>query len=477
MNHIPPRVESVHLIAACGTAMGALACMLKEMGIAVTGSDHNVYPPMSTYLEGRGIPVAEGFDASNVAYGPDLVVVGNAVKRDNPEVQRAREMGLAYCSLPQAVNRFLTGSREAVLVLGTHGKTTTAAMIAWLLEYAGLSPGFMIGGVVNNFGGNYQAGSGGHVVLEADEYDTAFFDKQPKFMHYDPAVAVLTGVEFDHADIYRDITQVEEAFERFLAGMHPDSLLIAYDNDPRIDAMLSGKSMRVLRYGSCGQSDWRLKAFSAEPPWTYFEPFYAGTSMGRFRGRFAGVHNSHNALAALAVCHELKIPDDVAAAGLERFEGVRRRQELRGMKNGVAVIDDFAHHPTAVRETIRAVRPFYPGGRLIAVFEPRTNTSRRKVFQDIYPHAFDDADLICIRKPTLLSGIPEDERFCSRKLAADICARGKEARYFEDTGPIVSFLAEIARSGDCILVMSNGGFDNIHERLLDALPAGDSRAS
>ncbi len=467
----------MHLIAACGTAMGALACLLKEMGIAVTGSDHNVYPPMSTYLKSRGIAVAEGFDPSHVEYGPDLVVVGNAVKKDNPEVGRAMEKGLAYCSLPQAVNHFLKGSRKAVLVLGTHGKTTTAAMIAWLLEHAGLSPGFMIGGVLNNFGGNYQLGSGGHVVLEADEYDTAFFDKQPKFMHYDPAVAVLTGVEFDHADIYGDMAQVEAAFDRFLARMHPDSLLIAYDNDPRIDALLSGKPMRVLRYGSAAQSHWRLDSFSVEPPWTLLEPSCAGTSRGRMRARFAGMHNAYNALAALAVCHELQIPTDTAAAGLERFEGVRRRQELRGVRNGVAVIDDFAHHPTAVRETVQAVRPFYPEGRLIAVFEPRTNTSMRRVFQDVYPSAFDGADLVCIRKPPLLSKIPEGERFCSRQLVADICARGRDARYFADTGPIVSFLAESARPGDCILVMSNGGFDNIHERLLDALAAEDGRTS
>ncbi|MFW5902145.1 MAG: Mur ligase domain-containing protein, partial [Thermodesulfobacteriota bacterium] len=257
MNQIPENVRSVHLIAACGTAMGALACLLKEMGIVVTGSDQNVYPPMSTYLADKGVVLSEGFDAVNVAYGPDLVVVGNAVKKDNPEAVKAFESGTPYCSMPQAVNRFLVGSRKAILVAGTHGKTTTAAMVAWLLEYAGLSPGFMIGGYLNNFGGNFQTGSGPFVLLEADEYDTAFFDKRPKFRHYDPAVSVLTGVEFDHADIYRDMAHVESAFDRFLAGMREESLLIGYDGDARIDRLLAGKSMRVERYGSCAASDWQ----------------------------------------------------------------------------------------------------------------------------------------------------------------------------------------------------------------------------
>jgi len=469
VNQIPAHVRSVHLIAACGTAMGALACLLKEAGIAVTGSDRNVYPPMSTYLADKGVVLTEGFDAGNVAYGPDLVVVGNAVKRDNPEAEKVFEMGLAYCSMPQAVNRFLVGSRKAVLVAGTHGKTTTAAMVAWLLEYAGFSPGYMIGGYLNNFGGNFQAGSGSCVVLEADEYDTAFFDKRPKFMHYDPAIAVLTGIEFDHADIYRDMTHVESAFESFLAGMKQESLLIGYDADARIDQLLAGKSMRVERYGTRLASDWHAAEVAVESPWMGFDGIHAGERLGRFRGNFMGMHNLRNALAAMAVCHELGISAESMAQGLERFQGVKRRQEVRGVKNGITVIDDFAHHPTAVFETIGAVRPFYPEGRLIAVFEPRTNTSMRKVFQDVYPQVFDQADRICIRKPPLLSKIPEGEQFSSTQLVADLAARGKDAHYFEDTDAIIEFLKAAAAAGDVILVMSNGGFDNIHERLLAGL--------
>ncbi len=469
MNQIPEGVRSVHLIAACGTGMGALACLLKTKGLTVTGSDQNVYPPMSTYLADKGVRLIEGFDGANLAYGPDLVVVGNAVKKDNPEVLKAFEMGLSYCSMPQAVNHFLEESRQAILVAGTHGKTTTAAMIAWILEYAGLSPAFMIGGFVNNFGGNFQNGSGPYVVLEADEYDTAFFDKQPKFMHYDPAIAVLTGIEFDHADIYRDMAHVESAFDRFLTAMKPNSLLVGYDADVRIDRLLKDKSMRIQRYGSRSESDWRVSDVSVDAPWIRFDLTHAGGRLGRFKGLFMGAHNLHNALAAMAVGHELGLSAEHMGRALERFKGVKRRQEVRGVKNGITVIDDFAHHPTAVFETIRAVRPFFPNGRLIAVFEPRTNTSMRNVFQDVYSKVFDEADLVCIRKPPLLSKIPPGEQFSSKQLVADLAERGKDAHYFGDTDAIIAFLASTAAAGDVILVMSNGGFDNIHERLLERL--------
>ncbi len=472
MNHISPDVRSVHLIAACGTGMGALAAMLKEMGLAVTGSDQNVYPPMSTYLESRGVRLSDGFDAANLAYRPDLVVVGNAVKKDNPEARKAIEMGLAYCSMPQAVNYFLVGSRQAILVAGTHGKTTTAAMIAWLLHYAGLSPSFMIGGFVKNFAGNYYLDNGSYVVLEADEYDTAFFDKQPKFMHYDPAITVLTSVEFDHADIYQDLGQVKSAFEKFLSGISPDSRLIAYDADANIDQLLDDKPVSAVRYGSTENAGWRFGDFFVSPPWLNFDVMRAGKFFGRFKAPFAGEHNLRNALSAIAVASELGVDTSVIAKGLERFDGVKRRQEVRGVKGGVTVIDDFAHHPTAVFETIRAIRPFYPEGRLIAVFEPRTNTSMRKIFQGAYAEVFDEADSICIRKPPLLAKIPEGERFSSERLVADLKSRGKDARYFEETEGIISYVAGTAKSGDAVLIMSNGGFDNIHQRLLAALPEG-----
>ncbi len=468
-NLIPESVKTIHFIAICGTAMGALAAALTEMGFSITGSDANVYPPMSTFLEKRGILVSKGFDGGHLAYRPDLVIVGNAVRRENPEVQRMYEMGLPYCSMPQAINRFLASGKNPLVITGTHGKTTTSAIVAWLLESDGRDPSFMIGGILNNFNANYRVGRGREVVLEGDEYDTAFFDKGAKFFHYAPHIAVLTSVEFDHADIFRDLTHVMDTFDRFISGISPDGTLIAYDRDANIDRLVAGKKCIVQRYGHADGSFWRLGDTAVAPPWNEFDVIRDGRFFGRFRTQLVGGHNRLNALAAVAVADQLGISAPAIAKGLETFAGVKRRQEIRGVKNGITVIDDFAHHPTAVRETTAAVRSFYPDHRLIAVFEPRTNTSMRSVFQRVYPDAFDGADFVCIRKPPLLEKVPENERFSSEQLVADLSQKGQDARFFEDTDAILSFLRSEARSGDIVLIMSNGGFDNIHERLLAVL--------
>jgi len=467
-NRIPEKVSHIHLIATCGSAMGALAAMLAELGYRVTGSDQHVYPPMSTFLASRNIPVSIGFSEANLNSSVDLVVVGNTVSRDNPEAEAVRKRKLNFCSMPQAINHFIAAGKQRIVVTGTHGKTTTSALIAWILHAAGLAPSFVIGGILNDFNGNCRLGAGSHIVLEGDEYDTAYFDKGPKFFHYPPHAAVLTAVEFDHADIYRDLAHVKAAFSRFVSAMAPDSHLVAAAADASVSEVLAGSRCQVLRYGF-GSADWGIGTVTVSPPWTEFVARRNGREHGTFRTRLMGEHNLANVLAALAVADHVGIPAADAAAALERFSGVRRRQQVRGLKRGITVMDDFAHHPTAVRETLRAVRPFYPAGRLIAVFEPRTNSSMRRVFQDVYPTAFDEADLICIRQPSLLSKIPEAERFSSEKLVKDLCSRGKEARFFEETGSIVDFVAAEAREGDLVLVMSNGGFDNIHERLLEAL--------
>lgn len=484
INQIPESVRTVHLIAVCGTGMGALACMLKDLGYTVTGSDANVYPPMSTFLLGKGITIFEGFEAQNLAYGPDLVVVGNAVRKDNPEAVRLGEMGLNFCSMPQALNRFVVGKKKALLVTGTHGKTTTSSMLAWILYVAGLDPSFMIGGILLNFDGNYRLGNGGYVVLEGDEYDTAYFDKQAKFLHFDPDVAILTSVEFDHADIFNDLAHVKKTFQRFINKMSKQNLLIVHDQDDNIDDLLAGKNADVSdlahspdipnipviqRYGQKNSSAWRIESPSIIPPWNCFTVFLNNQRFGEFKIKLPGAHNRLNALAAIATADKLKISPHVIADALKTYSGVKRRQEVRGVKNGVTVIDDFAHHPTAVRETIAAIRPFYPQGRLIAVFEPRTNTSMRNIFQEVYPAAFEMADLICIRKPPLLNKIPEHDRFSSKQLVADLKAKGKDAHYFSDTDTIVDFLIDIVKSKDVILIMSNGGFDGIHEKVLKKL--------
>jgi UDP-N-acetylmuramate: L-alanyl-gamma-D-glutamyl-meso-diaminopimelate ligase len=466
-NRIPGKVRSIHLIAVCGTGMAALACMLKDMGFAVTGSDRNVYPPMSTFLASKKINVFEGFHGDNLAYRPDLVVVGNAVSKDNPEVIQVNRMGLCFCSMPQAVASFAAKDKKIILVAGTHGKTTTASLIAWLLKTAGVDVSFVIGGILSNFESNYRLGSSDTIVIEGDEYDTAFFDKGPKFMHYRPDIAVLTSIEFDHADIFRDMDHVERIFKDFISALSPESTLVACYEDPKVLAFSRKAGCRVVGYGSNTGAAWRIKNRSVAPPRSLFEVVHSGQYVECFETGLMGDHNLNNALAALAVADQLHLPKTSIQAALKTFAGVKRRQEIRGIQKGVAVIDDFAHHPTAVRETIRAVKPFYAKGRLIAVFEPRTNTSMRDIFQNVYPDAFKDADLVCIREPSLLSKIPAEHRFSSARLVSDLQARGMNAHYFENTDRIIDFLVSRARPGDAVLIMSNGGFDNIHERLLD----------
>ena len=468
-HRIPPDVHSVHLIAICGTAMGALAAMLQELGLTVTGSDRNVYPPMSTFLKQRGIHVQEGFLPEHLSHRPDLVVVGNAVSRDNPEVEAVGRMGLPYCSMPEALNHFAGTGKETLLVAGTHGKTTTSALLAWLLYAAHVDPTYMIGGILNNFSGNYRLGRGDYFVVEGDEYDTAYFDKGPKFLHYRPKAAVLTSIEFDHADIFTNLDHVKSAFGLFLERMASDSILLAYDDDVNIEAVLPRATCRVERYGRSMQADWRLAKVTLDPPVIHFDVWYHGERYGQFTTRMIGEHNLMNTLSALGVAHHLGIDAATLAKGLVDFRGVKRRQEVRGVCRGIVVIDDFAHHPSAVRETVRAVKTFYGARRLVAVFEPRTNTSMRDVFQETYATCFDPADLICIRQPPLLNKIPDGKRFSSKKLVEDLQGRGCAAHYFQDTDAIIDFLVKGAREGDVILIMSNGGFDNIHERLLEAL--------
>jgi UDP-N-acetylmuramate: L-alanyl-gamma-D-glutamyl-meso-diaminopimelate ligase len=468
-NRISDPVKSIHMIAICGTGMGALASMLKDMGFEITGSDQKVYPPMSEFLSSRDIKITEGFSEHNIAYGPDLVIVGNAVSKDNPEVVGMDQMGLEFCSMPQAVNRFIASGKKPLVITGTHGKTTTSSILAWILYEAGMDPTFMIGGILKNFESNYRLGTGEHMVIEGDEYDTAFFDKGAKFLHYDPSVAILTGVEFDHADIFKDIQHVKQAFDAFITGISPQNTLVAFDDDKNVSDLVQGKSCKMVKYGRYAESVWRLGSVSIQQPWTFFDVLKYGTVFGNFKTRLVGEHNMLNALSAIAVADTLAIPVEAIARSFESFEGVKRRQEIRGEKSGITVMDDFAHHPTAVRETLRAVKPFYPNGRLIAVFEPRTNSSMRNIFQNIYPLSFDGADIICIRQPSLLDKIPPKERFSSQQLVNDLKNQGKDAHFFPDTNEIIDFLITEAKSGDLILVMSNGGFDNIHERLLSVL--------
>jgi UDP-N-acetylmuramate: L-alanyl-gamma-D-glutamyl-meso-diaminopimelate ligase len=322
---------------------------------------------------------------------------------------------------------------------------------------------------LKNFDSNYRLGNGPYFVVEGDEYDTAFFDKGPKFLHFEPQMAVLTSVEFDHADIFNDLDHIKEIFRGFIETLPGSSSLLAFDGEQNVTEVIGNHHCRIEHYGTKPTSPWRLGSVSTEPPWTVFEVFKNNEHFGTFKTRLFGEHNLLNALADIAIADGLKIPVDVIAQALQTFEGIKRRQEIRGQKRQITVMDDFAHHPTAVRETVRAVKSVVSSGRLIAVFEPRTNTSMRSVFQKEYPAVFNPADIICIRKPPLLNKIPSSQRFSSEQLVDDLKIRGKDAHYFPDTDAILNFLTITARPGDLILIMSNGGFDNIHERLLETL--------
>jgi len=468
-NRIDDTVKTIHLIAVCGTGMGALACMLRDLGFEVTGSDQKVYPPMSTFLEQKGIRIMNGYRGENVHHRPDLVVVGNVISRDNPEVMQVHQMGLPFCSMPQALNHFVARGKDTLLVSGTHGKTTTSSILAWMLYEAGLDPSFMIGGLLKNFDSNYRLGNGPYFVIEGDEYDTAFFDKVPKFFHYNPQIAVTTSIEFDHADIFNDLDHVKAAFGHFMSGLSESSLLLAFDGDKNIAGLTDGCHCRIERYGRRIDSPWQLSDISLDPPWTTFEVKKNAGHFATFKTRLFGEHNLLNALAVIAIADHLNIPTPIIGSALETFEGIKRRQEIRGQKRQITVMDDFAHHPTAVRETVRAVKSMANSGRLIAVFEPRTATSMRSVFQNEYAQSFDMADLICIRQPPQVRKIPDGQEFSSEQLVNDLKERGKAAYFFTDTDAIIDFLISRARPADLVLIMSNGGFDNIHQRLLDSL--------
>lgn len=467
---IPDRVHRVHFIAVCGTAMAAVACMLKELGYRVTGSDAGVYPPISTFLAKRGIDILEGYDPAHLDERPDLIVIGNAVSRNNPQVVRAIESGIPCCSMPQAIRRFAVGDRKAIVVCGTHGKTTTSSLIAWVLHTAGLDPSFLVGGIVEGFDSNYRLGHGGYIVLEGDEYDTAFFDKEAKFLHYPAYRAVLTGIEYDHADIFPDIGAVRREFSKFLNRMPKDGRVFAFDDGENIDAVLREYSGHLERYGQRDGSNWRVVDLTLSGKTTRFRSIHEGNPFGEeWESPLMGRHNAWNALAAMAVADSIGVSAEAIATGLRSFPGVRRRQQVRGVVDGVTVMDDFAHHPTAIRETLQAVRSRFPEARIIAVFEPGTHTSMRSVFQEVFPDAFADADLVWLRTPTRIAKVPENERISVERLVTDLAERGKHVRLFLDTQDIVSEAVRTVRSGDIVLVMSNSGFENIHERLIEAL--------
>jgi len=471
---VPESVRSgtarrIHLIAVCGVAMSALAGMLKQRGYDVSGSDENVYPPMSTILERLGIAIRQGFVAENLDDRPDLVVVGNKVSRTTPEVEALLARGLPYVSMPQALSELFMTRQRSVVIAGTHGKSTSTAMMAWVLQQAGRDPSLMVGGDALNFGGNYKLGEGAHFVIEGDEYDTAFFDKGPKFLHYRPRALLLTAVEFDHADIYRDLEHVKSAFRSLIDILPADAPLVVSADFPHARDVVSTRSDAQL-YGDAGDADWRIANLRDDGQAMLFDVEYRGHRECSARLLQPGGMNARNAIGVFALARALGLSADEILPGLATFRGVARRQEYVGEYKGVTLIDDFAHHPTAVAGTLAALRQRYPQRRLWAVFEPRSNTSRRKVFQKQYAEAFAAADQVIIggvfAKPS--DQVAAEALFSPQQLAADLCRRAVAARAIADVDDIRATLRQECRAGDVIVLMSNGSFGGLRAKLSSA---------
>jgi UDP-N-acetylmuramate: L-alanyl-gamma-D-glutamyl-meso-diaminopimelate ligase len=465
--------QRVHFVGIGGTGMGSLAGLLHARGIAVTGSDEKLYPPMSTALAGWGIPVREGFAAEHVtAAQPELVVIGNVCRPDNPEARAAIDGGYAYLSFSDALYQLAMREKHSLVVTGTHGKTTTAAMLASVLVECGRDPSVLVGGIAANLDGSFREGAGPDFVVEGDEYDTAFFDKTPKFLHYHPRTAILTSLEFDHADIYRDLDHVKSAFRELVSGMPADGCLIVFADDANVADVAADAPCRVVPYGARAGS-WRAGDLRPGSEGTRFAISRDGAPLGEAQLAAWGEHNVANALAAVAAAAERGVAPEEAVRALTRYRGVRRRLEVRGEIGGVVVLDDFAHHPTAVRATLAAVRARYPGRRLVAVFEPRSNTSRRALFQKDYAAALAGADRVAIRAvpdAPIYSAFGEvGERLDAHALAQQISAAGPPAEAIEDVDALAEQLAADAAPGDVLLVMSNGDFDGLFEKLLPRL--------
>jgi UDP-N-acetylmuramate: L-alanyl-gamma-D-glutamyl-meso-diaminopimelate ligase len=475
MNELPPGGSHIHLIAICGVGMASLAGLLQASGYRVTGSDQNIYPPMSTYLAGIGITVMAGFRAEHLSERPALVIIGNAVSRGNPEAEHVLEQGIPYSSFPEALGRFLIGTRQALVVAGTHGKTTTTALAAWVLTRAHLEPGFFVGGVPLNFGSGWHPGTGDYVVLEGDEYDSAFFDKGPKFLHYRSRHVILTSIEFDHADIYRDLDHVKDAFRRLIEMIPAEGNLVVCDDYPAAVEIAAGARCPLVTYGSTG--DWQAMDLRFDNGRSFFTPAYRGKRDGEVVAGLIGRHNVQNALAVYALGRTLGIERAKLLEGFATFRGVKRRQEIKGERRGILVIDDFAHHPTAVMHTIDAVRSAYPKRRLWALFEPRSNTSRRNIFEREFAQALARADRVIISEIYQAEKVPTAERLSVPRVVAEVNRIAGEERAVTVAGSqeIAQYISTYGLAGDLVLVMSNGAFDGVHDKILRAL-AMDSSA-
>jgi UDP-N-acetylmuramate: L-alanyl-gamma-D-glutamyl-meso-diaminopimelate ligase len=457
--------KHIHLIGICGTAMASLAGMLAERGFRVTGSDAAAYPPMSDFLQSLGIPVSQPFAVANLNPTPDLVVIGNAISRANVELEHVLDQRIPFCSLPQLLHDEFLRGKEVLVVAGTHGKTTTTSMLAWIFESAGMQPSFLIGGIAENFGRSFQLGSGKQFILEGDEYDTAFFDKGPKFLHYFPDAIILTSVEFDHADIYKDLDAVETAFKRLVNLIPRRGKIVAFDKGESVERCLAQAFCSVERYGASPQATWQIANLKFESSSTRWSLLRDGKLWAELEFALAGEYNVWNASAAAALAANSGISSEAIARALKTFKSVKRRLEVKAEVNGITMIDDFAHHPTAIAATLTALRARYPGRRLWAILEPRSNTLRRNIFQGELAKSLAVADEVVVANVFKSESIPEAERLDVCAVAAQLASTGHHARVLADVESIVQLCAPEMRSGDVIAILSNGGFGGIYEKL------------
>jgi len=457
------------MIAICGTGMAALAGLLHKSGYRITGSDSNIYPPMSTLLESTGIDVKPGYQRKNITNNIDKVVIGNAVSKDNEEVLAVQEKGIPYVSFPEAIKKFYLENRKSLVVAGTHGKTTTTAILSWVLHSADRKPGFMVGGWMKNFNGNHAIPQGELFVVEGDEYDTAFFDKGPKFLHYNPFASILTGVEFDHADIYRNLEHIKDSFRKFVNIIHPEGFLLAAFPDTTMKDVLTGASCKVETYGFSPSADWEASNYRLENGEGFFTLVHRGKKVSTFHLPMIGRHNIENATAVAAMCLKLGLTTQEVQKGFASFKGIKRRQEVIGIKNGVTVIDDFAHHPTAIEHTLKAVKEAYPGQRVWAIFEPRSTTCRRKVFEERLPQSFSPADRVIIADLFAPDKIAPEDRLNPRLVVERINDSGGDAYFIPEAETLLDKITAECHPKDVLLIMSSGGFSGIRQKLIDRL--------
>jgi len=457
--------KDAYLIGICGTAMASLAGLLKGRGYRVRGSDAAAYPPMSDFLKQIGVEIRQPYAETNLEPKPDLVVVGNAISRGNPELEVALDAKVPLTSLPHLLKQEFLAGRESLVVAGTHGKTTTTSMLAWIFEVAGLEPSFLVGGIAENFGSSFADTNGRYFIVEGDEYDSAFFDKGPKFLHYFPDGLILTSVEFDHADIYKDLEAVKTAFKRLVNLVPRRGVIVAYDADANVTECLASTFCQVQRYGFGEDSFWRVTDLKTESGKTSWSLHRKGELWAKLSFDLAGEFNVLNATAAAALASHYGVRPEQVREALAAFKSVKRRMEVRGVFEGVTIIDDFAHHPTAIAQTLKALRSRYPHARLWAICEPRSNTLRRKVFEKELAESLAIADEVILAAVFRSEAIAEGERLSPEAVIQALRQQGKPARLLADADVIAETVAPELSSGDVVAILSNGGFGNIYEKL------------